>query len=171
MKTFGRGSSGLCRNSMRDRSRILWICSRRSGAPRPFRELTLAFSDRSVSIGCAGRITARTIGTARTRCGKTEAALRQPWPGFDLRKTDSILKRRINESKRKSLGTRLERSRIALARWQGLFRRWLLPQRADGSGSRPDEGWLRNHFRQPQSQHAAIGCQFSYGHVLRWERG
>src|SRR5580698_10445511 len=142
MKTFGTGSSRLCSNSMRDRSRILWAYSLTSGSPPTFRELTPVFNDRSASMS---------------------------W--LRSRKTDSISKRRINESKRKSLGTRLERSRIALARWQGLFRRWLLPQRADGSGSRPDEGWLRNHFRQPQGQYAANGCQFSYGHVLRWGRG
>jgi hypothetical protein len=54
----------------------------------------------------------------------------------------------------------LERPRLAIERWQGLYRRRLLSQRADGSNSRPDEGRLRNHFRQPQRQHAATGCQF-----------
>src|ERR1700690_2683418 len=76
-----------------------------------------------------------------------------------------------NDNKRKSIGASLERSRLALERWQGLCRRWLLPQRADGSGSRPDEGGLRNHLRQPQRQHAANGCQFSHSPVLRWGRG
>src|SRR5271170_4001477 len=65
-----------------------------------------------------------------------------------------------NDNKRKSLSASLERSRFALERWQGICRRWLLPQRADGSGSRPDEGGLRNHFRQPQRQHAPSGCEF-----------
>src|ERR1035438_1392337 len=75
------------------------------------------------------------------------------------------------DNKRKSLGASLERSWLALERWQGLYRRWLLPQRADGSGSRPDEGGLRNHFRQPQRQHAANGCPFSCSRLLRWGRG
>jgi hypothetical protein len=44
------GSSRLCRSLMRDRSRILWTCSPRSGALLSFRELTPAFSDRSVSM-------------------------------------------------------------------------------------------------------------------------
>ena len=30
---------------------------------------------------------------------------------------------------------------------------------------------LRNHFRQPQRQHAATGCQFSDSQLLRWGRG
>src|SRR5579864_2008386 len=90
----------------------------------------------------------------------------------DFRKTDLDLKKENkNENKRKGISASLERSRLAPARWQGLFWRWLLPQRADGSGSGPDEEWLRNHFRQPERQHAATGCQFSYGHVLRWGRG
>src|SRR6202049_790459 len=52
MKIFETGSSRLCSNSMRDRSRILWIYSPRSGAPLPFRELTPVFNDRSVSMNC-----------------------------------------------------------------------------------------------------------------------
>ena len=36
---------------------------------------------------------------------------------------------------------------------------------------RPDEGGLRNYFRQSERQHAATGCQFSYGHVLWRGRG
>src|SRR6202041_1122410 len=76
-----------------------------------------------------------------------------------------------NDNKRKSLSASLERSRFALERWQGICRRWLLSQRADGSGSRPDEGELRNHLRQPQRQHAANGCPFSCSRLLRWRRG
>ena len=63
--------------------------------------------------------------------------------------------------KKESRSASLERSRFALERWQGICRRWVLPQRADGSGSRPDDGRLRNHFRQPKRQHAANGCQFA----------
>src|SRR6202030_3331975 len=143
MKIFETGSSRLCSNSMRDRSRILWTCSPRSGAPLPFRELIPVFNDCSMSM----------------------SELRSPENGFDLKKENN------NDNQRKSLGTSLERSRLALTRWQGLFRRWLLPQRADRSGSRPDEERLRNRFREPERQHAAPGCQFSYGHVLRWGRG
>src|ERR1700721_2576848 len=50
MKVFETGSSRLCSNSMRDRSRILWTYSPRSGAPLPFRELTPVFNDRSMSM-------------------------------------------------------------------------------------------------------------------------
>src|SRR6202162_579468 len=50
MKIFETGSSRLCSNSMRDRSRILWIYSPRSGAPLRFRELTPVFNDRSMSM-------------------------------------------------------------------------------------------------------------------------
>src|SRR5271155_2198433 len=89
----------------------------------------------------------------------------------DLRKQIRFERGEQNDNKRKSLSTSLERSRLALERWQGLCRRRLLSQRADGSGSRPDEGRLRNHLRQPQRQHAAIGCQFSDSPVLRWGRG
>src|ERR1700759_4761315 len=66
-----------------------------------------------------------------------------------------------NDNKRESPGTSLERSRLAPKRWQSLCRRWLLPQRADDSRSRADEGRLRNHLRQSQRQHATNGCQFS----------
>ena len=52
-----------------------------------------------------------------------------------------------NDNKRKSLSASLERSWLALERWQGLYRRRLLSQRAYGSGPRPDERGLRNHFR------------------------
>src|ERR1700678_2235648 len=52
-----------------------------------------------------------------------------------------------NDNQRKSLSAGLERSRLALERWRMLQGRWLLSQRADGSGSRPDEGGLRNHFQ------------------------
>src|SRR5271170_1375795 len=44
-----------------------------------------------------------------------------------------------NDNKRKSLSASLERSWLALERWQGLYRRRLLSQRAYGSGSHPDE--------------------------------
>src|SRR5271155_2904836 len=52
-----------------------------------------------------------------------------------------------NDNKRKSPSASLERSWLALERWQGLYRRRLLSQRAYGSGSHPDERGLRNHFR------------------------
>src|ERR1700722_18390625 len=39
---------------------------------------------------------------------------------------------------RKNLSSGIERSWLALERWQGLCRRGLLPQRAYGSGSRSD---------------------------------
>src|SRR5579862_7770792 len=74
-------------------------------------------------------------------------------------------------NKRKSLSTSLERSRFALEGWQGLYRRRLLSQRADSSGSRPDEGGLRNHVRQPQRQRAPSGCAFRGRRFLRRGRG
>src|SRR5579864_8734087 len=76
-----------------------------------------------------------------------------------------------NDNKRKSLSAGIERSWLALERWQGLYRRWLLPQRTDGSGASPDEGGLRNHFRQPQRQRAPSGCAFRGRRFLRWGRG
>src|SRR5579863_8909462 len=76
-----------------------------------------------------------------------------------------------NGNQRKNLSTSLERTWLALERWQGLCRRWLLPQRTDGSGSRPDEGGLRNHLRQPQRQHAPTGCEFRGRRFLRRGRG
>src|ERR1700739_602642 len=80
---------------------------------------------------------------------------------FDFKKENN------NDNKRKSLGTGLERSWPALERWQGLYRRWLLPQRAHGSGSRPDERGLRNPFRQPERHHAPKGLPFSCRRFLR----
>src|ERR1700733_11022713 len=80
-------------------------------------------------------------------------------------------KEKKNDNKRKSLSTGLERSWLALEGWQGLFRRRLLPQRTDGSGSRPDEGGLRNHLRYPQRQHATSGCAFRSRRFLRRGRG
>src|SRR5271166_6097805 len=87
------------------------------------------------------------------------------------REIDSISERRTNDNKGKSLGASFERSRFAIERWQGLCRRWLLSQRTDGSGSRLDEGRLRNHFRQPQRQYPANGCPFSCRRFLRRGRG
>src|SRR5690349_4102357 len=57
-----------------------------------------------------------------------------------MRKQTRFQRGEQNDNSRKNLGTSLERSRLATERWQGLYRRWLLSQRADGSGSCPDEG-------------------------------
>src|ERR1700685_506 len=90
---------------------------------------------------------------------------------LNFRETDSISERRTSGNKRKSLGAGLERPRLALERWQGLYRRGLLSQRAYGSGSRPDERGLRNHFRQPKRQRASSGCAFRGRRFLRGRRG
>src|ERR1700686_3200865 len=90
---------------------------------------------------------------------------------LDLGKQTRFQRGEQNDNKRKSPGAGLERSRLAIERWQGLCRRWLLSQRTDGSGSGLDDGRLRNHFRQPQRQHAANGCPLSCRRFLRRGRG
>src|ERR1700758_5425605 len=88
-----------------------------------------------------------------------------------IRRTLDFKKENNNGNKRKSLGTDLERSRLALERWQGLHRRRLLSQRAYRSGSRTDEARLRNHLRQPQRQRVPSGCAFRGPGFLRRGRG
>src|SRR5208283_1221338 len=84
---------------------------------------------------------------------------------FDFKKENN------NDNERKSLSAGLEWSRPALERWQGLQGRWLLSQRANGSGSCPDERGLRNYFRQTQRQRAPSGCPFRGRRFLRGGRG
>ena len=95
---------------------------------------------------------------------KKKKAKRQPKQNkFDFKKENKMTKGKILVLASSGYGLPLKDGGVL----QG---RWLLSQRADGSGSRPDEGGLRNHFLQPQRQHAAIGCQFSDRPVLRRKR-
>jgi glyoxylase-like metal-dependent hydrolase (beta-lactamase superfamily II) len=70
------------------------------------------------------------------------------WRALDIQKNRIRFQRgELSDNKRKGLSASLKRSWPALERWQGLYRRRLLSQRAYGSGSRPDERGLRYHFR------------------------